>query len=79
VLARDGMFVLHAALDHVADLVEELPGERVTVRYVPDGGRPFGIVWWRPGGEARHVEAFRPLTSDRPHLTHADRLDALGA
>lgn len=77
VLAPGGMFVLHAALDHVRAIVEALPGERVTVSYVPAGGRPFGIVWWRPDAAARQVVTFRELTRDRPHLTHADRDAAL--
>lgn len=78
VLAPSGMFVLHAALDHVASLVDQLPGERVTVSYVPEGGRQFGIVWWRPDAEPRHIVARRELTPEQPHLTHADRLAALG-
>jgi SAM-dependent methyltransferase len=77
VLGSGGMFVLHAALDGVADLVAALPGERVTVCYVPPGQRPFGIVWWRPHAEARHVATRRELTADRPHLTHHDRDAAL--
>jgi hypothetical protein len=77
VLAPDGLFVLHAALEHIAAIVERLPGERVVVSYVPDGGRQFGILWWEPERPARHVVARRELTPDRPHLTHADRAAAL--
>jgi hypothetical protein len=77
VLAPGGMFVLHAALTAVSPLVASLPGERVVVSYVPHGGRPFGILWWQPDGGDRHVVAFRELTAERPHLTHADRLVAL--
>jgi SAM-dependent methyltransferase len=77
VLAPDGMALVHGALGAMAPVVESLPGERVVVSYVPPGGRPFGILWWQPGAPARHVAAYRELTVDRPHLTHADRLAAL--
>ncbi len=77
VLAPGGLFVLHAALEHIAALVEQLPGERVTVSYVPEGGRQFGVLWWEPDRPARHIVARRELTADRPHLTHADRAAAL--
>ncbi len=78
VLAPGGMFVLHAALDHVTAIVEGLPGERVVVSYVPEGGRQFGIVWWRPHAEARHAVGRRELTNAQPHLTHQDRARVLG-
>jgi SAM-dependent methyltransferase len=77
VLAPDGMAVVHAALDHVLPIVEHLPGERVVVSYVPDGGRQFGIVWWRPRLDATLRVTRRELTTERPHLTHDDRLAAL--
>jgi hypothetical protein len=77
VLAPDGMFVLHAELAPIERLVEKLPGERVTVSYVPEGGRQFGILWWRPDGESRQVVTRRELTEAAPHLTHADRTAAL--
>jgi SAM-dependent methyltransferase len=79
VLAPGGTFVLHAALDQVSTIVEALPGERVTVSYVPEGGRQFGIVWWRPHAQDRHVVGRRALTDAQPHLTHHDRSLALGA
>lgn len=76
VLAPGGMFVLHATLDAIAPIVATLPGECVTVSYVPEGGRQFGILWWQPQARARQVRARRELTPERPHLTHEDR--ALG-
>src|SRR5690606_36849356 len=45
-LAPGAMVVVHAALEHALPIVETLPGERTVVSYVPEGGRPFGIVWW---------------------------------
>ncbi len=77
VLATGGLVVVHGALATMNPLVEKLPGERVVVSYVPEGGRPFGILWWQPDAAARHVVAYRALTPERPHLTHADRLVAL--
>ncbi len=76
-LATGGLVVVHGALATMNPLVENLPGERVVVSYVPEGGRPFGILWWQPDAAARHVVAYRALTPERPHLTHADRLVAL--
>ena len=73
----DGMIVVHAALDALAPVVEELPGHRVVVAYTPEGVRGFAIAWWRPDGEDRLVRAHRPLTDWRPHLTHEDRLAAM--
>jgi SAM-dependent methyltransferase len=78
VLAPSGLFVLHAALDAIAPIVGTLPGDRVTVSYVPDGGRQFGILWWQPDALARDVRGRRALTPAQPHLTHADRASALG-
>jgi SAM-dependent methyltransferase len=75
VLAPGGLAVIHGALAGLAPLVADLPGDRVVVSYVPEGGRPFGIVWWEPAGEPRHVVGYRELTRGRPHLTHADRVD----
>lgn len=78
VLAPGGMFVLHAALDAVASIVAMLPGECVSVSYVPEGGRQFGIVWWQPDAPARQVLSRRLLTPDRPHLTFADHAASIG-
>ena len=72
VLAPGGLFVLHAALEHVAAIVDALPGDRVTVSYVPAGGPQFGILWWQPDLPTRHVVARRALTPDQPHLTYHD-------
>ena len=77
VLAPGGLFALHAALDHITAIVDALAGERVVVSYVPEGGRPFGILWWEPDRPARHVVTRRELTAGRPHLTHADRVAVL--
>jgi hypothetical protein len=77
VLASGGMAVVHGAVNSMQPLVENLPGERVVVSYVPEGGRPFGILWWQPDAADRHVVTYRALTLERPYLTHADRLVAL--
>jgi len=72
-LAPGGLAVIHGALAHLAPLVAALGGDRVVVSYVPEGGTPFGIVWWEPDAPSRHVVGYRELTQARPHLTHADR------
>lgn len=72
-LAPGGLVVIHGALANLAPLVEPLRGDRVVVSYVPEGGKPFGIVWWEPDAPARHVVGYRELTPTSPHLTHADR------
>lgn len=76
-VAPHGMVVVHAALDALDPVVAELPGERVVVAYTPTGVRGFAVAWWQPDGEARIVRAHRPLTEERPHLVHEDRLAAL--
>jgi SAM-dependent methyltransferase len=76
-VAADGMIVVHAALDALAPVVDELPGHRVVIAYTPAEVRGFAVAWWKPDGEDRLVRARRPLTEQRPHLTHEDRLAAL--
>lgn len=76
-VAPDGMVVVHAALDALEPVIDQLPGERVIVAYTPEHVRGFAVAWWRPDGEDRLVRARRPLTAWRPHLTHEDRLAAL--
>lgn len=73
-LTDGGLLVLHAAIDHVIPLLDALPGTRTVVSYVPEGGRQFGIVHWRPTDEDRIEIRRRELTPSRPHLTHADLL-----
>ncbi len=75
--ATGAAIVLHAALDALAPVVAELPGERVVVAYTPEDVRGFAIAWWQPDGERRLVEARRPLTATRPHLDFSDRAAAL--
>jgi hypothetical protein len=76
-VAPEGMVVVHAALDALEPVLEELPGHRVVVSYTPAEVRGFAVAWWRPDGEDRFVRAHRPLTPDRAHLTHEDRLGAM--
>jgi len=76
-LAPDGMIIVHAALDALEPVLEQLTGHRVVVAYTPDGVRGFAIAWWRPDGEDRLVRARRMLANPRPHLTYEDRLDAM--
>jgi hypothetical protein len=76
-VAPEGMVVVHAALDALEPVLEELPGHRVVVSYTPAEVRGFGVAWWRPDGEDRFVRANRPLTPGRAHLTHEDRLGAM--
>lgn len=73
-LSPSGLLVLHAALDHVIPRLAALPGARTVVSYVPEGGRQFGIVHWRPTDEDRIEIRRRELASSQPHLTHADLL-----
>src|SRR5262249_13148668 len=47
-LATGGLAVIHAARAAIPD---DLPGERVIVRYAP----AFGILWWRPDAPARSI------------------------
>jgi SAM-dependent methyltransferase len=74
VLAPGGLVVIHGALARLAPLVADLPGDRVVVSYVPEGGTQFGIVWWEPAAPPRIVVGYRELTPRQPHLTHADRV-----
>jgi SAM-dependent methyltransferase len=76
-VAPEGMIVVHAALDALEPVLDELTGHRVVVSYTPSEVRGFAIAWWRPDGEDRLVRAYRPLTQWRPHLTHEDRLGAM--
>lgn len=76
-VAPHGMVVVHAALDALDPIAAELPGERVIVAYTPEGVRGFAVAWWQPDGEAQLVRARRPLTQQRPHLEHEDRLAAV--
>ena len=76
-VAPDGIVVVHAALDALEPVLEELPGHRVIVVYTPEEVRGFAVAWWRPDGEHRLVRARRMLANPRPHLTHEDRLDAM--
>jgi hypothetical protein len=76
-VAPEGMVVVHAALDALEPVLAELPGHRVVIAYTPEGMRGFAVAWWRPDGEDRLVRARRPLTEQRPHLTHEDRIAAL--
>ena len=68
----DGLVVVHAALDALAPVVAELPGDRVVISYTPPGVRAFAVAWWRPDGNPRHITSHRDLTADHPHLAHAD-------
>lgn len=78
VAAKDGLVVVHAALDALAPVVADLPGERVIVAYTPsDAARQFAMAWWTPGGDARFVAARRVATRERPHLAYDDRDAAL--
>lgn len=76
-VAPEGMIVVHAALDALDPVLDELPGHRVVVAYTPEDVRGFAVAWWRPDGEDRLVRAHRPLNAWRPHLTHEDRLGAM--
>jgi hypothetical protein len=76
-VAPDGLVVVHAAIDALAPVIEELPGHRVVVEYTPEGVRGFAVAWWRPDGEERLVRARRLLTEWRPHITHEDRIAAM--
>lgn len=76
-VAPGGIVVVHALAEALAPAVAELPGERVIVTYTPDGAQGFGVAWWRPDAEPRHVVARRSLTALRPHLSHEDRTAAL--
>jgi SAM-dependent methyltransferase len=76
-VAPDGIVVVHAALDALDPVLDELTGHRVVVSYTPPGVRGFAIAWWRPDGEDRVVRTYRPLTAWRPHLTYDDRIAAM--
>jgi SAM-dependent methyltransferase len=73
-LLPGGLAVIHAteaALEPLADL----PGDRCVVAYTPDRG--FAVAWWDRHGKDRYVTVRRPLTPDQPHVTYADRAQAL--
>jgi len=72
-----GLIVVHGACAVMLPALAEAPGERVVVRYTPDGAPGFAIAWWRPDAPARLVSAHRALTAERPHLDPRDRDDAL--
>jgi len=65
-VAPGGLLVVHSQLDAVPSLAG------TSVAYTPAGARAFAITWWSPG-EPDRVLGRRALTSDRPHLDHADR------
>jgi SAM-dependent methyltransferase len=73
-LMSDGLAVIHATEAALAPLAD-LPGDRCVVAYTPDRG--FAVAWWDPHGKDRYVTARRPLTPDHPHVTYADRAQAL--
>jgi SAM-dependent methyltransferase len=74
-----GLIVVHGACDALQPALAAAPGERVLVRYTPDGVPGFAIAWWRPDAPARLVSTHRALTAERPHLDPRDRDDALAA
>ena len=78
-LAPGGLIVVHAALDALAPVLGDLPGERTQITYTPDDVRGFAVAWWRPDAPDRHVVARRALTILRPHLEHRDMIEACGA
>jgi hypothetical protein len=73
-LMAGGLAVIHATEAALAPL-QDLPGDRVVVAYTPEPG--FAVAWWEPDGKDRYVAARRPLTPDHPHVTYADRAQAL--
>ncbi|HEY0194231.1 MAG TPA: methyltransferase [Kofleriaceae bacterium] len=76
-VAPGGEVVVHAASDALEPALAAADGERVIVRYTPDGVRGFAVAWWRPDAAPRLVVSQRALTADRPHLEPADRDAAL--
>lgn len=72
-----GLIVVHAASDVVLPALSSAGGERVVVRYTPEGAPGFAVAWWRPDAEDRMVVTHRVLTAARPHLDPRDRDDAL--
>jgi SAM-dependent methyltransferase len=75
----DGLIAVHAACAALEPALADAPGERVIVRYTPDGIPGFAVAWWRPDAPARLVRWWRALTVERPHLDPRDRDDALAA
>jgi SAM-dependent methyltransferase len=73
-VAPGGLVVVHAALEPILAVAG---GERIVVAYTPADRAQFGVLWWRPDADERHVVARRPLTMDRPHLEPIDRDAAL--
>lgn len=71
--ARDATIVIHAAEEPLATALRARRGERVIVRYTPDGVTGFAVAWWQPDGADRMVQRQRRLTPEAPHLTFADR------
>jgi hypothetical protein len=71
--ARDATIVIHAAEQALASALVRRRGDRVIVRYTPDGVQRFAVAWWQPGGEERLVQRQRLLTPEAPHLTFVDR------
>jgi hypothetical protein len=67
-----GSVVVHAALDALAPVIADLPGERVVVAYTPPGVRAFAVAWWSPEAPPRLAVTNRALTAERPHVTYAD-------
>jgi hypothetical protein len=72
-----GLIVVHAACEAMLPALAQACGERVAVRYTPEGAPGFAVAWWRPDGPDRLVTAHRTLTPERPHLDPQDREDAL--
>ncbi|MFT3699358.1 MAG: methyltransferase [Kofleriaceae bacterium] len=61
-----GTIVIHSSW------MPDLPGDAITITYTPTPPH-FGITWWRPHTESRHIRATRLLTADHPHVHHTDR------
>jgi hypothetical protein len=54
-----GMAIVHAASAALLPALDDAPGERVVVTYMPDGVPGFAIAWWRP----MHRRGWRPRTA----------------
>lgn len=72
-VAPGGLVVVHAVREAIP---HALPGTRAIAVYTPPGERAFCVLWWRPDGPSRVVEAHRALTVERPHVDAHD-LEAL--
>ncbi len=67
------MAIVHARRDALPGALAALPGERVVVRYTPDGVPAFAVLWWRPHAPDHLVERATVLTALRPHVDAEDR------